>query len=200
MPPCVYCGRPPVLSISGQNLCVDHAAMATNVINTQQAQNMAMMNYLHDHMEYTMGLSSTPPRINIPQQIVHQGHINHTTNNHINIDRSIVGAVNTAQAAQISVAMENINKQGNQELAATIKELTEAIASHVELSDAAKQGAVESLTFLSQQATQPPERRQPSIIKQTLKSIREALGTAADLTELWTKHSVIILEFFRLTG
>lgn len=66
-PVCSQCPRPALASISGQNLYVEHAAMMSNMVQRQQAQSVAMINYLTEQIEYTVGLPTSGPRIAIPQ-------------------------------------------------------------------------------------------------------------------------------------
>lgn len=184
--------------MSGQNLCVEHAAMMSNLVQNQQTQAAAMMNYLSEQIEYTMGVRSTPPRIAIPQQpptLVHRGNI---TNNQFRIDRSVVGAVNTAEVAKIEVSMNNIQNQDSSDFTAAIKELTEAFAANAELQDNKKEELLEILSYLSNQATLPEQQQQKTLIKRMLSRVPQIIATAADLTTLWVIHHQALSSFFNL--
>lgn len=197
-PRCSQCTRPAVASMSGQNLCVEHAAMMSNLVQNQQTQAAAMMNYLSEQIEYTMGVRSTPPRIAIPQQpptLVHRGNI---TNNQFRIDRSVVGAVNTAEVAKIEVSMNNIQNQDSSDFTAAIKELTEAFAANAELQDNKKEELLEILSYLSNQATLPEQQQQKTLIKRMLSRVPQIIATAADLTTLWVIHHQALSSFFNL--
>lgn len=197
-PQCSQCTRPAVASMSGQNLCVEHAAMMANMVQRQQAQSAAMINYLTEQIEYTMGVPSSGPRIAIPQPpptVVHRGNV---TNNQFRIDRSVIGAVNTAEVAKIEVSMNNIQNQDSSDFTAAIKELTEAFAANAELQEAKKEELLEILSYLSNQATLPEQQQQKTLIKRMLGRVPQIIASAADLTTLWAAHHQAIISFFHL--
>lgn len=197
-PRCTQCNRPAVASMSGQNLCVEHAAMMANIVQQHQAQSAAMVNYLTEQIEYTMGVPASGPRIAIPQPsptVVHHGNI---TNNEFRIDRSVVGAVNTAEVAKIEVSMNNIQNQDSSEFSAAIKALTEAFAANVELQETKKEELLEILSYLSSQATLPEEQQQKTLIKRMLSGVPQIIAGAADLTAIWIAHHQALLNFFNL--
>lgn len=197
-PRCSQCSRPAVASMSGQNLCVEHAAMMAGVVQRQQEQSAAMINFLHEQIEYTMGVPSSGPRIAIPQPpptVVHRGNV---TTNQFRIDRSVIGAVNTAEVAKIEVSMNNIQNQDSTYFAAAIKELTEAFAANAELQDSKKEELLEILSYLSSQATLPEQQQQKTLIKRMLSRVPQIIATAADLTALWAAHHQALIGFFNL--
>ncbi len=197
-PQCSQCSRPAVASMSGQNLCVEHAAMMANIVQRQQEQSAAMINFLHEQIEYTMGVPSSGPRIAIPQPpptVVHRGNV---TTNQFRIDRSVIGAVNTAEVAKIEVSMNNIQNQDSTDFTAAIKELTEAFAANAELQEAKKEELLEILSYLSNQATLPEQQQQKTLIKRMLGRVPQIIGTAADLTALWAAHHQALISFFHL--
>ena len=81
-PQCDQCNRPAMYNIQGYNLCLEHRTMLINSISGNQLENMAMMNYLRDSIDYTMGVpGSSPPRIQIPVPVVHNAPVTHNTHN-----------------------------------------------------------------------------------------------------------------------
>lgn len=197
-PRCSQCSRPAIASMSGQNLCVEHAAMMGNIVQRQQEQSAAMINFLHEQIEYTMGVPSSGPRIAIPQPpptVVHRGNV---TNNQFRIDRSVIGAVNTAEVAKIEVSMNNIQNQDSTDFTTAIKELTEAFAANAELQEAKKEELLEILSYLSNQATLPEQQQQKTLIKRMLSRVPQIISTAADLTTLWVAHHQALISFFNL--
>lgn len=197
-PRCSQCPRPAVVSMGGQNMCVEHAAMLSGMIQNQQAQHAAMINFLHEQIEYTMGVPSSGSRIAIPQPaptVVHRGNV---TNNQFRIDRSVIGAVNTAEVAKIEVSMNNIQNQDSGDFTAAIKELTEAFAANTELQQDNKEELLEILSYLSNQATLPEQQQQKTLIKRMLSRVPRIIATAAVLTTIWASHHQAITSFFHL--
>lgn len=199
-PRCSQCSRPAVASVSNQNLCVEHAAMMANMVQRQQAQSAAMINYLTEQMEWIMGVPSSSPRIAVPQPpptVVHQGNV---TNNQFRIDRSVVGAVNTAEVAKIEVSMNNIQNQDASDFTTAIKELTEAFAANLEIQEGKKEELLEILSYLSNQATLPEQQQQKTLIKRMLSRVPQVIASAADLTTLWAAHHQVLMSFFNITN
>lgn len=197
-PRCSQCPRPAVASMAGQNLCVEHAAVMSNMVQQQQAQSAAMINFLHEQLEYQMGVPSSGPRIAIPQPpptVVHRGDV---TNNQFRIDRSVIGAVNTAEVAKIEVSMNNIQNQDTTDFTAAIKGLTEAFAANAELQESKKEELLEILSYLSNQATLPEQQQQKTLIKRMLSRVPQIIASAADLTTLWAAHHQALISFFHL--
>lgn len=185
--------------MSGQNLCVEHAAMLSGMVERQRAQNAAMINYLTEQIEYTMGAPSSGPRIAIPQPpptVVHSGDI---TNNQFRIDRSVIGSLNTAEVAKIEVSMNNIQNNDSSDFTTAIKELTEAFAANTALQNSKKEELVEILSYLSNQATLPEHQQQKTLIKRMLGRVPQIIASAADLTALWTAHHQALISFFHLS-
>jgi hypothetical protein len=136
-----------------------------------QIQNMEIINYLTAQMESMVGLPGCLPRFNIPKPpavIQQKGSI---TLNNINIEKSVIGAINTGNIGQIDVALSNIKNGGNEELFSVFKEFTEAVLQAKELDDKMKNEIIEQLVVLSSQAALPEEGRKQSIIRMILASI-----------------------------
>lgn len=107
--------------------------------------------------------------------------------NNINVDRSVVGAINTAEVKQIDIAMSKIKNSGNEELAKAVKEFTEAVISEIKLNNETKNQILELISFLTKQSLLNKEKRQNSIIKAILPSVKSLISTIALLVNLWTK-------------
>lgn len=192
---CNQCNRDAVVQLgNGLPLCVEHYYMMSAVMNEQQRNNMAMINYLRDQIHETMGAPPPTARINIPRPVINSSPI---TYNNISIDRSVVGSVNTAQVDRIDVAMSNIKNSGHDDVSAAIKVLTETIIKSSELQDKERKQLVEELAFLAEQAALPKQERQKSIIKMVLKAMPVSLAVATDLTTLWSKCEPVFTHFFK---
>jgi hypothetical protein len=192
---CSQCNRPAVGQLgNGQPLCVEHYSMISAAMSEQQRNNMAMMNYYRDQIHETFGLPPPDARINIPRPIINQSPV---TYNNISIDRSVVGAVNTAQVDRIDVAMDNIKNGGNDEINKAIKALTEAVIKSSELEGKERKQLVEELAFLAEQAALPKAERQKSVVGMVLKAMPLSFAVAADLTTLWAKWEPALAHFFK---
>src|SRR5208283_3378744 len=115
MPVCEQCGKPAVGSAGQVNLCVDCIYKLQLADYYRQQQYAQRMNFILDQAEMVTGLCGGPrmamPR---PPTILQGGPM---TFNNIRVDRSVVGAINTAEVQKIDVALSHIRIGGSEELA-----------------------------------------------------------------------------------
>lgn len=165
------------------------------VQNAQVAQqnNMAMMNYHKDQINEIFGLPPSTTRIHIPQPVINNSPV---TYNHIDVSKSVVGSINTAQVGRIDIAMEEITNGGNDKVGQAIKELTEAVVNSAEADKALKNELMEQLGFLAEQATLPKAQRQSSVVAMVLKSVPTTIAVAANLTTVWERWGNTLTTFF----
>jgi len=179
--------------LNGHYLCLDHYNVIAQNAQVAQQNNMAMMNFLRDQIHETMGLSPPQARIEIPKHVLNHSPV---TYNHIQVNDSVVGSINTAQVGRIDIAMEKITNGGDQEVAKAIKALTEAIIDSKDATEELKNQIVEQLGFLADQATLSKEHRQTSVVSMVLNTLAGTIGIAADLTALWVQWGPILNNFF----
>jgi len=82
-----------------------------------------MINFLHEQIEYTMGRSFFWATDSHTATTANSCASRNVTNNQFRIDRSVIGAVNTAEVAKIEVSMNNIQNQDSADFTAAIKSL-----------------------------------------------------------------------------
>lgn len=112
--------------------------------------------------------------------------------NNIKVDRSVIGAINTAEVKQIDIAMSEIKNSGNEELAKAVKEFTEAFISESKLNKKTKNQIIELISFLTKQSLLGKEKRQNSIIKAILPRVESLISTIPLLVSLWTKLRLLL--------
>jgi len=99
------------------------------------------------------------------------------TFNNINVSNSIIGTINTGNVRSIDVSLSVIREQGDDEAVGAIKNLTEAVLQSNELIVDQKNEILEQLAFVTDQLSQPKEKRQRSLIKPILTGIGSTLST-----------------------
>jgi hypothetical protein len=114
------------------------------------------------------------------------------------VSDSIVGSVNSGNVEKINVAMTNISGSGNPEFANALKELTESVLQHKDISEAQRQEIIENLAFISEQAERPGSKRKYGLLRSVLTGMKHTIGVASDLAQLWTKFEPILRHFFGL--
>lgn len=182
---CSQCGqRPPFVVVEQHLLCLDCWTKWQQAMLAQQEQNIRLMNYLHDLMEFRVGLPGLSPRIELPRTPPTIAARKMTFNN-FKIDQSVVGSINTGDIKRLDVAVSQVRVGGNEKLAAHLETLTQAIINS-ELNSEQKNEALEMLAFLGGQAVLPREGRQASLGKRILLALSEIVSTSGSLVTIWS--------------
>jgi hypothetical protein len=192
MPRCRQCNNPAMYAIGQEqvpSLCMEHAVLHQNMVNQQLAELRRQQEQALDDMEMATGV---PVRALMGQRRPQPVVVQRATFNSINIRDSNVGVVNTGQLTQVDTAITTIARQGNAQLAAALKSLTEVVLANSALSSPAKKEAVEILSTLSGEATLPANQRKSSIGRTLISRLKEVLGVGADVVEA-TKDALDIV-------
>ena len=185
---CSQCTNQAMYNVAGYPLCLHCYTKFQMVMQQQQAERAAMINYLSEQIGYTMGTRSAPPRLEIPQPIINQAPLKI---NHIEISNSVVGAINTADAATLNVSLNQIQVGVDNELAQQLAGIVNAISEHTNIDADSKKEMLEQLTFLSQELA--GRRARKSIFSPILKGIARTLSVFSDLSTLWERVSPLIM-------
>ncbi|PYS84190.1 MAG: hypothetical protein DMF70_05690, partial [Acidobacteria bacterium] len=121
------------------------------------------------------------------------------TLNYINIDRSVIGMLNTGSiedVQRIDVNVKSLVDSGNTEFAKILKSMTEAIASNGELSDPGRSDLLEQLNLISGQAALPEQQRKIGLIKPVLSGLASSLSAVGSLAKLWQLFGDSICTYF----
>ena len=201
MPDCNQCGKPAVQEFNGNPLCVECLSKLSAVFHKQeeirQREMMILMQQaeaVEAEMFETVGL--TPPAKKY--DFSHLRPPDSYTFHNIQVSDSIVGSVNSGNVEKINVAMTNISGSGNPEFANALKELTESVLQHKDISEAQRQEIIENLAFISEQAERPGSKRKYGLLRSVLTGMKHTIGVASDLAQLWTKFEPILRHFFGL--
>ena len=106
---------------------------------------------------------------------------------HIRVEKSTIGAINTGTIQQLDVAIGQAEGAGAGALAGAVKTLAEAFMQSKELDDARKNEALEQLTLLTEQVRLPAQQRKPGLIRAALGALKDTATTAAGLLSVWEK-------------
>lgn len=115
--------------------------------------------------------------------------INLTVHNAANINLG-------SQVGTINAALNVISQQGQNEVAAAIRELSEAVMRSTAIKDHQKQEALQVIADIAKQAEVKPEERSSGTVKALIAGFPVIIGLAADVTTLWDKYTPIIRAFF----
>jgi hypothetical protein len=121
-PPCGQCGKPAVGRAGGVPLCVD-CYYRLAVAQTLQFRTAAIeVNAAAAQIDFVSGLRNLTPRMQVPDLPPAP-----LTLNHIRVDRSTVGAINTDEVAKIDVSITVLEQAGNKDVSEALKNLTQTI-------------------------------------------------------------------------
>ena len=147
------------------------------------------MNYLMDHADFVTGIYGVTPRYKITPPIIHQGPMNFHT---INVDRSVIGAINTGTVRKMEVALNNIHANNqNAELETLLKGFAESVLRETALSVNAKNEIIEQLSVLAAQIAVPSESRVSIVVKALVMSIAANIASTGLITH-WDKSKQIL--------
>jgi len=145
-----------------------------------------------DDLMASYGVPSNSPKYKIPSFPQFFSQAAPMTLQYINVSNSAIGSLNTGNVKQIDVAMSNFMNDGQADLAATLKEFTEAVIQEPTLNEKKKDEMLEHLAFLSTQAVTLEGKKQKSVAKSILSVVRDSLGGAAALVTIWGKLEPLI--------
>jgi hypothetical protein len=187
MPRCTQCETPAIDQYDGKPLCVDHYSKMVSkdqwlLREIEIGRRQARLDFAH--------AAGDPGFL----ALVQAEEANAVTN--INIEQSIVGAVNTGTIDRLSVSMDRIRQAGSLEAAEAIRDLSAAIAKSKDLSAEQRKESTERLYFIAQQAAMPEVERHASIVKLTFAALAATLSTTADLSTLWAMYGPAIKDLF----
>jgi len=180
---CQQCDNPALYYITGDNekqkipLCLNCYERHHAIVQQEIENNLAMANQAAAEMESLTGFPV--PRIAIPPRVQPM------TFNHIRIDRSNVGVVNTGHAHQIDAVVTTTEKAGDSQLSQALREFTQAVIDSNEIEKATRDAIIEHLSFLASQVA--TEEKQPSVARTVLSETGKIVGTISTLLTLWNQ-------------
>lgn len=155
--------------------------------NTNQIRVLAALgNQAIDNMEAIAGLP-LGGRLHIPPSspTINTGQ---TTYNNIQVDKSVVGSINTGSIRELDIMIGAMREEDNQELASVFQDLTHAIlkAKEADLEQSDKDSALEFLLFLSEEAFTPETDRRSRIGKAAISKLEQILSNVGSIASVWS--------------
>ena len=187
-PKCSQCTNKAMWQIEGNILCLDCYSKFIDVSHRQLGILASLANQAVDDMESIVGLppGSLGGRLNVPspRATINTGP---NTYNNIQVDNSIVGAINTGSIKKLDIMMSAMMQGGNnQELADVFKNLTQAILDATDLEQSDKDSALECLSFLSEEAFTPETNRRLTMGKAAISKLEQILSNVGSIASVWS--------------
>jgi len=152
------------------------------------------INYMTEMFEVTAGVPGLFPRYSVPQptQYFHQP----TTFNNIQVDRSVVGAINTGDVAAIDAAIDRASIGGDNELKEALTEFAQKVVGDLHSDAELRNQLLEQLSFLATQLSLPKPQQKRQLAKAVAGAIKETAGTIAGLALAWQKLEPLVSSYF----
>ncbi|HEY3349279.1 MAG TPA: hypothetical protein VGM13_05845 [Thermoanaerobaculia bacterium] len=180
-PKCDQCERPSYGFFEGPNgpgppLCVEHMSMLQNTMNRRLDHLRQRKEQLLDSMEFITGIAI--PRTAPPTPIIQERPVYNT----LRVTNSTIGAIVQGHVHSVEASVTVVQKS-DPALAAALTSLTESVLNSKDLTEAAREEAVEQLAFISEQVAAKPEARKPGIVAATASKLGETVKVASSLYE-----------------
>ena len=139
---CSQCDRAAMFNYGGVGLCVDHYYKILQADYIRVSMLATHLNFIRGEIEAGVGGIVRLPKLVMPP-LPSAG--DSWTFNNINVDRSTIGAINTGIVSNLDAGISLMQSQGQDDLAAAIKELAQTIVDTKEISDSLKNEINEQL-------------------------------------------------------
>jgi len=191
---CSQCNRAAFYQIGDENipLCLDCYNKFWQIQREQIEAHQREINFIADEMDMIAGLPRMGARYPERRAITIQG----ATLHNIRISNSVVGSVNTGSIGKVDVAVSVALSEGNNEVAAALKALTEAIAASSTMAAEQRSEALEILATIAEDLTGPKQKRRTNMARTLAQRLRELLSFSADTSQLWAQYGQILLTAF----
>ena len=151
------------------------------------------INYTMDSVNSMFGISGGP-RYPTKRPVIMSG--NTVNQNHIAINNSQIGVVNSGNIQNLNQTIDNLYSVSLNELAGKIKEFSEAVVSDDSLDKEKKQEVLESLDIITKELFQKPEMRKKAIAKALMNGISTAIEVSANALAIWPTLQSILHKYF----
>lgn len=176
-------------------LCLDCYIKLKNIQLQQLEASRREINYLTDEMEFVGGIPGVLPKYPElpPKYIIRSEGV---TLNNINVNNSKIGVLNTGNIESVDSTVTVLKGSGNNQLASTITELTEAVIKSDKISNKQKNQIIELLSTLASEAVVPKEDRKTTVINAIFTKLSGILSGISTLDRVWNKTKSIFEQIF----
>jgi hypothetical protein len=176
--------------------------LCLNCYVTIQQLNERNIQMLREEQNHVMDRISSMFGVNIgaryPAKIpvlVSGGTIN---NNHIAINNSQIGVLNTGNIQNLNQTIDSLYSASETQLAENVKKFSEAILNEQKLTKVQQNEVLESLDVITKELFQKPENRRNTVAKTLMNGISSLMGFAANSATVWQVLYPLLQKFFKL--
>jgi hypothetical protein len=104
----------------------------------------------------------------------------------VHISNSTISGLNLGNVVgDLNSSIQQLNTEGRNELADTLKKMTEAVAVSTELDDSVRKDVLEQLSVVSGEAAKPAEMRKMGPLKTSFEAVKSGVALGTQLLTLW---------------
>ena len=187
-PVCQQCGRPTFHIYEDEQgtfgLCLDCSLKYQHILELQREESERQYNQALGDLEAISGVRTGMPRFPPRQRpVLFRG----STLNNIHLHNSTVAILNTGSIERADVAIGAIKAAGENDLAGALKVLAEAIAESPDLQIKNKNDALEMLSAVATEASQPADQRRAATMRPVVNGLGEIIKLAPGVNIIWQK-------------
>ena len=174
--------------LGGHYLCLHCYTKLMQVENQKLSHLSGQLNYLHDLMDEMVGIPSYA-RMPITQPVIDGRKI---TYNHINVDRSVIGTINTGTISNLNQTLENVSNNINPDIAKLLSIFAETILKSDQMDDGSKEDVMEQLSFISEQIAIEKSKQKKGMVRKALDSINSKISCVPTILKIWEQIQLIL--------
>ena len=104
----------------------------------------------------------------------------------INISNNTIATLNLGSiVGELNSSIQTLTNAGRDELAQSVRRLTDAIAALPDLSDTLRRDLLEHLAFVSTEVALPTEKRKMGPLQSSIEALKSSVAVASQLVTLW---------------
>ena len=199
MATCYQCPKPALFRLKEGNipLCLDCYAKLTAIQSKEQEYAERVFNMVADLANAGPGGELAPvPKFpgRIPKVTFHSGEM---TTNHIRIEKSNVGVLNTGTIHSLDNAIGCLKNEGGSKTAEAFKCIAEKTTEAHGLDTDSRNKILEFLSVLSSEAVAPKDHRKKGPMLTLLRELGNLCKKAKDLHDLYQQYAPLLFDLFK---
>lgn len=175
-------------------LCLNCYVIFQQTLAISNQELKEQINYYSDQMDAMFGISRNTPRYPTRAPVVVSGGTIY--NNHIAINNSQVGLINTGNIENLNQTIDSLYTASQKELADSVKNFSDVVLNEVTLTKDQKDEIFEGLDFITREVLELPERRKKTVVKTLMSSISSIAGFSANSLAIWQVLHPLLQKFF----
>jgi len=174
-------------------LCLHCSAILQQTIEKNVQLFREEMNYSMDSIDSMFGISGGPRYPTKRPVLVSGGTVN---NNHISINNSQVGVLNTGNINNLNQIIDSLYSVSQKELADNVKKFSEAVLKENDLTDIQKTQVLESLDIITKELFQKPENKKKTLVDVLFGQISAIVEFTANSLAIWHVLHPLLKTYF----